>query len=52
MDLFFSVKIFVEMRVYGLVRKEDVYEVFGVFKDYGFIVVIRFDGYIGIVVLL
>src|SRR5687767_3815817 len=48
-DLPPSVKIFAEMRVYGLARKEDAYEVFGVSKDHGLIAVIRPDGYIGTV---
>ncbi|XP_014557645.1 hypothetical protein COCVIDRAFT_96672 [Bipolaris victoriae FI3] len=46
------VKQLAEMRTYGLSRKEDAYEVFGVLKDEGLIAIVRPDGYIGTLVSL
>jgi phenol 2-monooxygenase len=42
-----SVKAFAEMRTYGLAKKEDAYEIYGVSKDEGLIAVVRPDGYVG-----
>ena len=42
-----SVKQLAEMRTYGVAKKEDVYEVYGVSKDEGAVVVVRPDGYVG-----
>lgn len=36
-----------EMRMYGLSRNEDAYDVYGVSKDQGIVAVIRPDGYVG-----
>ncbi|KAH7113457.1 putative phenol monooxygenase [Dactylonectria estremocensis] len=47
-DLPPSLKTFAEMRVYGLAKKEDAYEIFGVSKDEGLVAAIRPDGYVGI----
>jgi phenol 2-monooxygenase len=47
-----SVKQLAEMRTYGLSRKEDVYEVYGVSKDEGLIAVVRPDGYVGMLAVL
>jgi phenol 2-monooxygenase len=41
-----AMKTFAEMRTYGLAKKEDAYDVFGVSKDEGLIAVIRPDGYV------
>lgn len=41
-----SVKRLAEMRTYGI-AKEDAYEVYGVSKDKGAVIVIRPDGYVG-----
>jgi phenol 2-monooxygenase len=46
-DLPPKVKEAAEMRTYGLSRKEDAYEIYGVSKDEGLIAVIRPDGYVG-----
>lgn len=46
------VKQLAEMRTYGLSRKEDAYEVFGVLNDEGLIAIVRPDGYIGMLVSL
>lgn len=46
-DLPSCVKTFTEMRTYGLAKKEDAYEIFGVSEDEGLIAVIRPDGYVG-----
>jgi phenol 2-monooxygenase len=43
-----AVKTFAEMRTYGLARKEDAYEIFGISKDRGVIAVVRPDGYVGV----
>jgi phenol 2-monooxygenase len=42
-----NVKGVAEMRTYGLSRKEDAYEIYGVCKDKGLIAVVRPDGYVG-----
>jgi phenol 2-monooxygenase len=42
-----SVKEAAEMRTYGLSRKEDAYDIYGVCKDEGLIAVVRPDGYVG-----
>lgn len=42
-----SVKRLVEMRTYGVATKENAYEVYGVSKDKGVVVVVRPDGYVG-----
>jgi phenol 2-monooxygenase len=42
-----NVKEAAEMRTYGLSRKEDAYEIYGVRKDEGLIAVVRPDGYVG-----
>jgi phenol 2-monooxygenase len=42
-----SVKRLAEMRTYGVAKKEDAYEVYGVSKDEGAVVVVRPDGYLG-----
>jgi phenol 2-monooxygenase len=47
-----QVKEAAEMRTYGLSRKEDAYEIYGVCKDKGLIAVVRPDGYIGTLALL
>jgi phenol 2-monooxygenase len=46
-DLPRSVKQLAEMRTYGVAKKEDAYEVYGVSKDQGAVVVVRPDGYVG-----
>ena len=51
-DLTPRVKMFAEMRTYGLAKKEDGFEVFGVSKDEGLIAVIRPDGYVGMLAAL
>ncbi|KAI5243446.1 putative phenol monooxygenase [Aureobasidium subglaciale] len=43
-----EVKRLAEMRTYGLGRREDAYETYGVAKDEGAIAVIRPDGYVGV----
>ena len=48
-DIPLSVKRLAEMRTYGLSRKEDAYDIFGISKDVGGVAIIRPDGYIGIV---
>lgn len=47
-----SVKRLAEMRTYGLSRKEDAYEIFGISKDVGGVAIVRPDGYIGTVCTL
>ena len=42
-----SVKLLAEMRTYGIARKEDAYEVYGVSQGKGAVVVVRPDGYVG-----
>lgn len=42
-----GVKEAAEMRTYGLSRKEDAYDIYGVSKSDGIIAVVRPDGYIG-----
>jgi|SRR5690242_13911887 len=42
-----GVKETAEMRTYGLSRKEDAYDIYGVSKSDGIIAVVRPDGYIG-----
>jgi phenol 2-monooxygenase len=46
-DMPSSVKEAAEMRTYGLAKKENAYEIYGVHKDRGLITAIRPDGYIG-----
>ena len=46
-DLPPAMKTFAEMQTYGLSKKEDAYEIFGVSKDEGLIAVVRPDGYVG-----
>ena len=41
------VKRVAEMRTYGIARKEDAYEVYGVSKEQGAVSVVRPDGYVG-----
>ena len=41
------VKQFAEMRTYCLAKKEDAYEIYGIAKESGAIVVVRPDGYVG-----
>jgi hypothetical protein len=36
------------MRTYGVSKREDAYEVFGVAKEDGAVVVVRPDGYVGL----
>lgn len=35
------------MRTYGVTKKENAYDVYGVSKDKGAVVVVRPDGYVG-----
>lgn len=42
-----SVKQTAEMRTYGLATKEDAYDVFGIAKEDGALVIVRPDGYVG-----
>lgn len=42
-----SVKRLAEMRTYGVAKGEDAYELYGVSKDKGAVVVVRPDGYVG-----
>lgn len=51
-DLPQGVKELAEMRVYGLAKKEDIYEVLGVSKDNGSVAVVRPDGYVGMLAIL
>ena len=46
-DLPAGVKKLAEMRVYGMARKEDAYDILGVSKDEGVMAVVRPDGYVG-----
>jgi len=46
-DLPKSVKNVAEMRLYGLTGTEDVYDIYGVPKEQGAVVVVRPDGYVG-----
>lgn len=46
-DLPACVKKMAEMRTYGLARKEDAYDIYGISKEEGVIVAIRPDGYVG-----
>lgn len=46
-DLPLCVKQVAEMRVYGLAKKEDAYEIYGVSKEDGAMSVVRPDGYVG-----
>ncbi|KAF4441105.1 hypothetical protein F53441_12134 [Fusarium austroafricanum] len=45
-DLPSEVKTFAEMKVYGMAKREDIYEVLGVSKDDGVVTVVRPDGYV------
>ena len=47
-----NVKQLAEMRTYGLSRKEDAYEIYGVSKDEGLIAVVRPDGHVGMLAML
>ena len=42
-----SVKRLAEMRTYSVARKEDAYEIYGVSKGKGAVIVVRPDGYVG-----
>lgn len=46
-DLPAGVKTLAEMKVYGMARKEDAYDILGVSKDEGVMAVVRPDGYVG-----
>jgi phenol 2-monooxygenase len=46
-DLPPKVKEAAEMRTYGLSRKDDAYDIYGVSKDKGLVAVVRPDGYVG-----
>ena len=46
-DLPAGVKMLAEMKVYGMARKEDAYDILGVSKDEGVMAVVRPDGYVG-----
>jgi phenol 2-monooxygenase (NADPH) len=46
-DLPKSVKNVAEMRLYGTAGTEDVYDIYGVPKEQGAVVVVRPDGYVG-----
>lgn len=46
-DIPAGVKNLAEMRVYGLSKTEDAYEIYGIPKEEGLIAVVRPDGYIG-----
>lgn len=43
-----DVKRLAEMRTYGLAKKEDAYDVYGISKEEGAIAVVRPDGYVGV----
>lgn len=43
-----EVKRLAEMRTYGLAKREDAYDVYGIAKEEGAIAVVRPDGYVGI----
>jgi len=43
-----EVKKLAEMRTYGLSKKEDAYDIYGITKEEGAIAVVRPDGYVGI----
>lgn len=43
-----EIKRLAEMRIYGLAKKEDAYDVYGIAKEEGAIAVVRPDGYVGI----
>lgn len=43
-----EVKRLAEMRTYGLTKREDAYDIYGISKEEGAIAVVRPDGYIGI----
>ncbi|KAL1303744.1 hypothetical protein AAFC00_007087 [Neodothiora populina] len=47
-DLPAEVKQHAEMRVYGTSKTEDAYEVYGVSKEEGAVLVVRPDGYVGV----
>lgn len=44
-----DIKKLAEMRTYGLAKKEDAYDVYGITKEEGAIAVVRPDGYVGVV---
>lgn len=46
-DLPHDVKQFAEMRTYGLAKKEDAYDIYGISKQEGVIIALRPDGYVG-----
>ncbi|KAJ4138713.1 hypothetical protein NW768_002572 [Fusarium equiseti] len=46
-DLPAGVKTLAEMRVYGMTRREDAYDILGVSRDEGAVAVVRPDGYVG-----
>lgn len=46
-DLPAGVKTLAEMKLYGMARKEDAYDILGVSKDEGVMAVVRPDGYVG-----
>ncbi|CAD0115067.1 unnamed protein product [Aureobasidium uvarum] len=43
-----EVKRLAEMRTYGLAKKEDAYDVYGISREEGAIAVVRPDGYVGV----
>jgi phenol 2-monooxygenase len=43
-----DIKRLAEMRIYGMAKKEDAYDVFGITGEEGAIAVVRPDGYVGI----
>ncbi|KAG9610187.1 putative phenol monooxygenase, partial [Aureobasidium melanogenum] len=43
-----DVKRLAEMRTYGLSKKEDAYDVYGISKEEGAIAIVRPDGYVGV----
>lgn len=43
-----EVKKLAEMRTYGLAKKEDAYDIYGITKEEGAIAVVRPDGYVGV----
>jgi phenol 2-monooxygenase len=48
-DLPKCVKDIAEMRLFGLAATEDLYDVYGVPKEQGAMVVVRPDGYVGMI---
>lgn len=47
-----AIRELAEMRIYGLAKKEDAYDVYGIAQEEGAIAIVRPDGYVGILCCL